>query len=644
MPATDALDNTRVGQFMDWLRQYRGVACHSYGELHAWSVDHTEAFWRAIWDYFDVIHQDPPEAVARGDSISDMTWFPGATLNFAENALRHRGPETAVVALSQTRTRIELSWDDLRDQVGRARSGLERLGVRPGDRVAGYLPNIPEALFAYLATVSLGAIWTSCPPEFGVRSVIDRFKQVDPKVLLTVDGYRYGEREIGRLQEAGELSHELPHLEATVLVPYLDESAGLPHAIRWDDLVQRKDDELQFESVEFNHPLVIVYSSGTTGLPKPIVHGHGNLLIEHLKYLGLAYDLGERDRAFWFTTTGWVMWNILTSALLHGTGIVLFDGDPGHPSLNTLWDVVDEEEVSLFGVSAGFFLSCRRAGLRPAASHTFATLRTLSATGSPMPAAGYEWIYESVKSDVAVVSGSGGTDVATGFVGGSPLVPIWAGEMSCKALGCDVVAMDEHNDPVVGREGELVVRKPMPSMPVTFWNDADGTRRREAYFDAIPGVWRHGDWITFTERGSSVISGRSDATLNRGGVRLGTSEFYSVVEEFPEVIDSLVVHVDVPGRKAGLLLLFIVLEEEFILDEALRGRIGIALRTARSPRHVPDRIFRVATVPRTLSGKRLEVPVKRILMGAAISDVVSEGVLADPASLSEYVGLRHEVG
>ncbi len=499
-----------------------------------------------------------------------------------------------------------------------------RLGVGRGDRVAAYLPNGPEALVAFLATASLGAVWSSCPPEFGVRSVTDRFGQLDPVVLLVVRTYRYGSKQIDRSAEVEAIVDALPTVRTVV-----DADTG------WDELLG-EEAELTFEAVPFDHPLYVLFSSGTTGLPKAIVHGHGGILLEHLKSLGLHHDLGPGDRFFWFSTTGWMMWNLLVSGLCVGATIVLFDGDPGWPDRGALWRLAADTGITVFGVSAPYLLACRSDGLDLATCGDLSGVRSVGSTGAPLPVEGYRWVHEQLPHTL-LTSVSGGTDVCTAFVGGSPLLPVVAGEISGRYLGARVEAFDDTGRPVVGEQGELVVTAPMPSMPIGFWGDPDGSRLRDAYFDRFPGVWCHGDWITITDRGSCVITGRSDATLNRGGVRLGTSEFYAVVEAIPGIADSLVVHLDDAAGGADRLVLFVQLDEGAVLDDVLVTRINGQLRSALSPRHVPDDVHPVAAIPRTHSGKKLEVPVKRILGGAPVADVASPGALIDPSALEPFV-------
>jgi acetoacetyl-CoA synthetase len=643
-PPPDVLETSRMGAYLHWLGDHGGPGFQTYDEVWRWSVEQPGAFWRSIWERFDVIAHDPPTADLADARMPGARWFPGATLNYAEHALRIGGRadgDVVVIGRSETRDPVELTAGGLRDAVARCRAGLQRLGVGRGDRVAAYLPNVPEAIVAVLATASLGAIWSSCAPEFGTRAVVDRFGQIEPKVLLAIDGYRYGDRDVDRREALAEIQAGLPSVKTTVVLPYLDRSTTVREATSWDELTGETA-ALAFEAVPFDHPLYILYSSGTTGLPKPIVHGHGGITLEHCKALGIHTDLGPADRFFWFTTTGWMMWNYLVSGLLVGSTVVTYDGNPAHPDLSTLWRVAEETRTTYLGASAPFLMACRKAALQPGRDLDLRALRGVGSTGSPLPAAGFEWIAESVSPRVQTGSLSGGTDVCTGFLGPSPLVPVWAGEISCRMLGAKVEAFDEDGRSVVGREGELVITAPMPSMPVGFWNDPDGARLREAYFSTYPGAWRHGDWLTITERGSCIVTGRSDATLKRGGVRIGTAEFYGIVEALPEVADSLVVHLEDAGGGPGELLLFVATRDGTHLDDALRARIAGALRTELSPRHVPDRIEAVPAIPRTLSGKKLEVPVKRILLGAPAEVAASRDSLADPRALRPFEALARD--
>lgn len=635
-PPPGARGSTRLGRFLDAAAERAGRPFVGFDDLLAWSTDDLGAFWSLVADHHGVRwHERARSALVDAHRLPGARWFPGGTLSYAEHALGWAAGapgEPAILGRSQTRDATDLSWAELADSVRRCRAGLARLGVGRGDRVAAYLPNLPETIVAFLATASLGAIWTSCAPEFGTRSVVDRLRQVEPSVLLVVDGYRYGAKVVDRRREVAEIRAALPSVRTTVWLPYLDAPAALPGALPWDDLVAPTEEPMAFEPVPFDHPLYLLFSSGTTGLPKPIVHGHGGILLEHLKALGLHHDLGPGRRFTWFTTTGWMMWNYLVSGLCVGATVVLFDGDPGWPDLGTLWRLAGETRCDVLGASAPFLLACRKAGLRPREVADLSALWQVGSTGAPLPAEGFRWVYDELGGEVLLSSISGGTDVCTAFVGMNPLTPVWEGEISRPLLGVAAAAFDPAGRPVVGVQGELVVTKPMPSMPLGFWGDDDGSRFRAAYFEDFPGVWRHGDWVTFTERGSCTITGRSDATLNRGGVRLGTADFYTVVESLPEVADSLVVHQEADDQ----LLLFVALAPGADLDDDLRRRIGSRLRAELSPRHVPDRIEAVPAIPRTLSGKKLEVPVKRILQGTPPEEAAARGALADPTALDTF--------
>jgi acetoacetyl-CoA synthetase len=643
-PQPDARTSTRLGRFLEFCEARSGLEFDGYDALWRWSVEEgLEECWAAVWDFFDVQASQPYRQVLDGRVMPGARWFEGARLNYAEHVLRSgagRPDEVAIVAVSQSRDRVALTWAELTDQVARARVGLQRLGVREGDRVAAYLPNIPETIVAFLAACSLGATWTSCAPEFGVQAVLDRFSQVEPTVLFAVDGYRYGRHDVDRVSELEAIRAGLPSLRRTVMVPYLDTLSTLPgRAMSWDELLADSA-PIEFAQVAPDHPLYVLYSSGTTGLPKPILHGHGGVLLEHVKVIGLHSDMTPADRFFWFTTTGWMMWNFLVSGLLVGAQLVLFDGDPNHDGPDTLWRLAADERITWFGGGAPFFTACRRAGLTPGERFDLTELRAIGSTGAPLPADAFRWIYEAVSPDVLLSPISGGTDVCSAFVGGSSMTPVWEGEIPCSYLGAAVRSFDEAGRSVVGEQGELVLIEPMPSMPVGFWGDEDGSRYRAAYFEHYPGIWRHGDWITITERGSCLITGRSDATLNRGGVRVGTAEIYRVVESLDGVLDSLVVHLESPDADdPGTLVLFVVLDEEADLDDDTRARIRSGVRTGLSPRHVPDEIHRVAAIPTTLSGKKLELPVKKILRGGDPLQVASRGALKDPAALDAIVGI-----
>jgi acetoacetyl-CoA synthetase len=638
-------ETTLIGHYLRWLREQQGRSFADYHELHHWSVSDLEGFWQSIWDFFGVRASTPYESVLSSREMPGAKWFTGARLNYAEHMVgaEEDRDAIAVVARSQTRGPIDLTFGELREQVAAARTGLQELGVGAGDRVVGYLPNVPETLVTFLACASLGALWAGCPPEFGPRSVIDRFAILEPKVLLAVAGYRYGEKPIDRRREVAEVRAAIPSLEHVVHVAYPGgEDDALPDSLPWERLLARSG-PLAFEQVPFDHPLWVLFSSGTTGLPKAIVHPHGGMVVEHFKNHGLSWDMNPGDRLMWFTTTAWMMWNALASSLLLRASMVMLDGNPLYPDLEAQWRLAEELRPTLMGASPALLMSCRKAGV-DLRRYDLSSLRQLAVAGSPLPPEGFDWVYEQLGPDIMLDCGSGGTDLCTGIVQGYPMLPVYRGEMSGPCLGVDVAAYDPQGRPVVGELGELVIREPMPSMPVCFWNDPDGSRLRSAYFEDFPGVWRHGDWILFTERGSCVITGRSDATLNRGGVRLGTGEFYPVIEELEEVTDSLVVHLEDRDGGPGELILFVVLADGVTLDDALRARIAGALRGALSPRHVPDTVEAVPAIPRTLTAKKLELPVKRILLGTPASDVASRDALADPQALDAFVDFAQRRG
>jgi acetoacetyl-CoA synthetase len=635
-PPADVRETTEIGRYLNWLRDERGRDLADYDALWRWSIEDLEGFWGSIWDFFGVRAHEPYERVLGAREMPGAEWFPGARLNYAGHALGtdEDSDRVAVVARSQTRGPIELTFGELREQVALARAGLRRLGVGPGDRVAAYLPNIPETLVAFLAATSLGATWAACAPEFGARSVLARFGQIEPKVLLAIGGYTYRDRAVDRRDQVAEIRAGLPTVEHVVHVPYGEND--LPDAVSWGDLLAGPA-EPGFEPVAFDHPIYVLFSSGTTGLPKAIVHSHGGQLIEHLKGVGLGWDLKPGGRLLWFSTTAWMMWNALVSALLVRASIVMIDGDPMWPDLSYQWRLAEETQPTFMGVSPTFLMACRKADLQLGRDYDLASIRALGFAGSPLPSEGYHYVYEQLGPDVLALNGSGGTDICGAFVSGSFMLPVYDGEISGCCLGADVKAFDADGNVVVGELGEMVVTEPMPSMPVRLWNDPDGERYRSSYFDLYPGVWRQGDWILFTERGSCVITGRSDATLNRGGVRIGTSELYAVVEELPEVADSLVVHREDDEGGAGELILFVALAGEGELDDELRRRIAGALRSELSPRHVPDAIVGVPAVPRTMTGKKLEAPVKRILLGARAEEVASADALLDPTAIEAFV-------
>jgi acetoacetyl-CoA synthetase len=640
-PSPERVERANITRYLRWLRERRGLRLGSYEELWRWSVDDLDGFWTSIWEFFEVGGPVSGPALAER-RMPGARWFPGTTLNHAELSLRRHDDHPALLFGNEAGELGTISYAELGRRVAAVAAGLRGLGVAKGDRVAAYLPNVPETVIAMLATASIGAIWSSCAPEFGVSSVVDRFAQIEPKVLVAVDGYHYNGGWHDRRDALAEIRRRLPTLAATVLVG--DGATAANDTVTWNRLLEDgAGAELAFEPVAFDHPLWILYSSGTTGLPKPIVHGHGGIALELLKSISLHLDLGPADRFFWFTTTGWMMWNFLVGGLLLGSTVVLYDGSPGHPDMGALWRFAERSQMTYFGTSAAFVLASMKAGVEPARDAGLTALHSIGSTGSPLPPEGFAWLYAHVAPDVLVGSTSGGTDVCTSFVTSCPLLAVHPGEIQCRSLGAKVESFDEHGRSVVGQVGELVLTEPLPSMPLFFWNDPDGERYRDSYFSTWPGVWRHGDWLEITERGSCIISGRSDSTLNRGGVRMGTAEFYRVVEGLDEVTDSLVVDVSDPGGE-GQLLLFVVLRQGAELDDGLRGRIRAAVRSELSPRHVPDRIEAIAEVPRTLSGKKLEVPVKRVLAGVPLDQAVSEGALANPGAIHEVVALARLQG
>ena len=635
-PPADAWSTSRLGQFTTWLGN-RDLNCEDYPTLWKWSVDDPDAFWSNFREYAELGRASGPALSVA--TMPGATWFPGSQWNYAEEVLRHEVEGPAVIARSQTREPVELTMAQLREQVAACRAGLVRLGVSRGDQVAAYLPNIPEDVITFLATASLGAVWTSAPPEFGVQAVTDRFGQVEPTVLFAVVGYDYGDRRVDRTGQLAQIREQLPTLRHTVIVPYPGAVISEPGVLSWDELLSEPGPQDVHELVPFDHPLYVLYSSGTTGRPKAIVHGHGGIICEHAKALTLHHDLGSGDRFFWFSTTGWMMWNYLVSGLLTGASIVLFDGDPAFPDLLALWRLAAETGITVLGLSAPYLDACRRADLDPGASIDLRRVRAIGSTGAPLSAAAATWAAHATRTNVQISSISGGTDVCTAFVGCSPVHSVRAGEMSCRMLGAKVEAWDADHKPVLDRQGELVITVPMPSMPVGLWGDTDGSRLAATYFDQNPGVWTHGDWITVHADGFCAITGRSDATLNRGGVRLGSAEIYAVLDDVPEVEDSFVVHLE----EGDQMLLFVVLRQDGQLTDELRSRISDNLRQSLSPRHAPSRIEEVSAIPRTLSGKRVEVPVKRILQGADAESVLSLDTLRDPSAFDDFITIARRL-
>ncbi len=640
-PSPERAARARVTHFTEWLRAHKGLHFADYAALWQWSVDEVEAFWSALVEYFELRLEGERTPVLADRSMPGARWFPNTRTNYVSQIFRHATVmRPALIFRNEAGQRDEVSWARLEREVAALAQWLREQGVTSGDRVVAYLPNIPETVVAFLAVASVGAIWSLCSPEMGVAAVLDRFRQIEPKVLIATDGYRWSGKAYDRRELLGQMLQELPSVERLVLVPYLDPEAlatAWPQGVAWRDAL-RRDAALQIDLQPFDHPLWVVYSSGTTGLPKPIVHGHGGILVEHVKTMALHNDVSAGDRFHWFTTTGWVMWNLNVAALLVGATMCVYDGNPAWPDYSTLWRFCGEMDLDFFGAGAAFFTMCEKHGVEPRKVAALGQLRTVGSTGSPLSPESYRWIYAKVRSDVWLTPMSGGTDFAGAFVGGVPTVPVVVGEMQVRCLGANVQAWDDAGHALVDEVGELVCTAPIPSMPLYLWNDPGGTRLRESYFDTYPGVWRHGDWLRVTPRGGAVIYGRSDATINRHGVRMGTSELYSVVEALPEVMDSLVVDLEFLGRESWMPL-FVVLRPGHVLDPALTERIKAAIRSALSARHVPNDVIAVAEVPRTLTGKKLEVPVKKLLLGQPIEKVANRGAMANPASLDWFVEL-----
>ncbi|HTR76263.1 MAG TPA: acetoacetate--CoA ligase [Solirubrobacterales bacterium] len=650
-PSAAMVERSNLTAYIDWLRTERGVDVAAYPELWRWSVGDLEGFWNSIFDWCEVAYDGERGPALASREMPGAEWFPGVRLNWAERAFAGKeDDEVAVLHASELRELGEITWGELRHQVAAFAAGLRGLGVEQGDRVVAYVPNVAEAVVAFLATASIGAIWSSASPDFGAGSLIDRFAQIEPKVLIAVDGYRYGGKDFDRTPIVRELQEAMPSVERTILLPYLDPeatatsgAAELDGVVTWEEVMAAGEGaELTFERVPFDHPLWVLYSSGTTGLPKAIVQGQGGILLEQLKKMHLHTDAHPGDRLFWFTTTGWMMWNFIVSGLLTEAAIVLYDGNPGFPDMGVLWDLAERAGITTFGTSAAYISACMKAGVEPAAGRDLSRLRAVGSTGSPLAPEGFDWIYGHLGSDTWLFSTSGGTDLCTAFVGGVPTLPVYRGELQARCLGAAVEAWDPEGRPLVGEVGELVLTEPMPSMPLFLWDDESGERYRESYFEMYPGTWRHGDWIEITERGTAIIYGRSDSTINRGGIRIGTAEIYRAVMESDAVTDALVVDLPREGTD-GVIELFVVLRPGAELDDDLRRELARLIRERCSPRHVPDQVTAIAAVPRTLSGKVVEVPVKRILMGADPAKVVSRDSLANPEALDWFVALATRV-
>lgn len=641
-PDPAAVASSTINRFAGHVTARSGHDLTGYRDLWSWSVSDLDAFWSSIWTFFDVQADGDPAVVLADDVMPGARWFPDVRLNYAEHALRHAENPTmagtvAVTALGEDGSRQQLTWRELRAQVGALAGWLRSQGVGTGDRVIGYLPNSTPTLVAFLAAASLGAVWSACAQDYSGAGAATRFAQLEPTVLFAADGYLWNGRVHDRRAEVAELRRSLPTLRVTVHLPNLGLDAP-PDTVPWEQAIGVAAEPV-FTRVPFASPLWVLFSSGTTGLPKGIVHGHGGVLLEHFKMLGLHLDAGPGRPLFWYTTTNWMMWNMVASGLLVGAPVILYDGSPGHPGPDRLWRIAAEEQVAFLGVSPGYLLAGAQADLHPGRDLDLTALRTIGATGAPVPATAYTWVHEQVGARVQLASTTGGTDVVSGFAGSAPNLPVWPGEISAPCLGVALQSWDPDGNPVVGEVGELVVTRPMPSMPVCFWNDPGGERYRDAYFSTYPGVWRHGDWMLITPRGSVVVSGRSDSTLNRHGVRLGSADIYAVVDQAPQVRESLVIGAELDDGGYWLAL-FLVLADGIVLDDDLVASIKDRIRTGLSPRHVPDDVIAVPAIPHTRTGKKLEIPVKRLIQGHPLEKVAGRDAVDDIESLARFRQFR----
>lgn len=632
---------SNIYEYMKWLKQHKGLDFDDYQSLWKWSTNKLEDFWESLWAYFDIQSEQPYQTVLTSRDMPGAKWFPEATINYTAHIFKNRDEnKPAIIHSSETRRTEEITWGQLYKKTAALQQTLKKLGVKKGDRVVAYIPNIYESIVAFLATASIGAIWSSASPDFGTQSVIDRFKQIEPKVMVTVDGYRYSGKDFSRTEVVESIQSALPTLEATIAIPYLSNQSDfseLKNVMLWDDATaSHTEQSLTYEHVPFNDPLWVLFSSGTTGKPKPIVQSQGGILLEHLKALTFHVDLGEDDRFFWFTTTGWMMWNFLVGGLLTGSTIILYDGNPAYPDKKMLWKHAEQTKMTVFGTSASYITACMKDELIPGEEFDLSHLKNISSTGSPLPPEGFQWCYENVKSDLWIASVSGGTDVCTAFILGVPILPVYAGELQCRGLGAKIESYTDEGIAEIEEVGELVLTEPFPSMPIYFWNDEDGNRLHESYFDVFPGIWRHGDYLKITDRHSCIIYGRSDATINRGGIRIGTSEIYRAVDQVKEVADSLIV--DIPkGDGDSFTPLFIVMKDGYTLTVDIQQAIKRQIKTQCSPRHVPTGFYEVADLPATLNGKKLEIPVKKILMGKSVDQVVNKGSLRNEESLAYFI-------
>ncbi len=639
-PGDDYFYKSNLIKYYYWLKKNKGLEFSRYEEAWKWSTENPADFWESISQYFNVIHHTPYTKVMSDDPMPGTKWFEGSTLNYSEHIFRNYTDEQpAIIHQTESRPLTELSWAELRQKVTALQNYFKNIGLKKGDRVVAYLPNTPEATIAFLAVNSLGAIWSSCSPDFGTSSVVDRFQQIEPKVLIAVDGYHYGGKSFSKVKEVQAICEALNTLEKVVYIPFLNENADkndIPNAVLWSEALSQAEGELTFEAVPFDHPIWVLYSSGTTGIPKAITHCHGGVLLEHFKYLAFHNDVRKGEHFFWFSTTGWMMWNFVQASLLVGATVVLYDGSPGYPNLNIMWEFIQKAKINHFGTSAPFLVACMKAGMTPQKDYDFSHLRSIGSTGAPLPPEAFHWVYENVKKDIWLCSMSGGTDVCTAFVGGCPTRNVYMGEIQCRGLGVKLEAFNPEGQPVLDEVGEMVITVPMPSMPIYFWNDENQKRYRSSYFEMYPGIWRHGDWIKITERDSLIIYGRSDATLNRMGVRIGTSEIYRAVNKISEVKDSMIINIEKPDGR-DVMPLFVVMNEGHILNDDIKTKIKRTIRSDYSPRHVPDDIISIPEIPYTISGKKLETPVKRILMGMAPEKAANKDSMKNPSALNVFI-------
>ncbi len=626
-PSKQFTESSNMFAYAQYLKREKNLDLNNYAELWDWSVNNISQFWESIWQYYEVLHDGSYQKVLlQTPEMIGAKWFEGTKVNYAEHVFRNKASEyPAIIFQSETQTATEISWQELEEKVAALAAYFKAEGIGKGDRIAAYLPNNPEALIAFLAANSLGAVWSSCSPDFGTASVIDRLSQIEPKILIACDSYSYNGKQFSKNETVAELADHLKGLKKLLIVG----------SAEWTNIMNNKSATLEFTRVDFSDPIWILYSSGTTGKPKAITHSVGGMLIEHLKAMGLHQNCKKGDRFFWYSTTGWMMWNYANAALLHGTTVVIYDGAPAYPNINVLWDLAEKTKITHFGAGASFYISCMKEGVNYEGKLNH--IQSLGSTGSPLPPEAFDWIYKNIKKDLWLISLSGGTDICSGFVGGNPYEPVYAGEIQCRLLGCKVEAYNEQGKPVYDELGEMVIEEALPSMPVYFWNDKGNEKYHSSYFEMYPGKWRHGDWIKITSRNSVIIFGRSDATLNRGGVRIGTSEVYSAVESVAEIKDSMVICTDEEGGE-HYMPLFVVLREGFILDDALKAKIKAELRKQYSPRHVPDEIFQVAEIPYTISGKKMETPMKKILMGTPIEKAATKDAMKNPESLKFFLG------